>query len=45
MYALFDDERLLLTFHRVNYDHQAAAAAIRRTGLPAFFADRLEQGR
>lgn len=45
MYALFDDERLLLTFHRVHYDHQAAAAAIRRTGLPAFFADRLEQGR
>jgi diadenosine tetraphosphatase ApaH/serine/threonine PP2A family protein phosphatase len=45
MYALFDDERLLLTFHRVHYDHQAAAAAIRRTSLPAFFADRLEQGR
>lgn len=45
MYALFDDVRLLLTFHRVHYDHQAAAAAIRRAGLPAFFADRLGQGR
>ena len=45
MYALFDDERLMLTFHRVHYDHQSAAAAIRRAGLPAFFADRLGQGR
>lgn len=45
MYALFDLEKLQLTFQRVSYDHHAAAAAIRRAGLPAFFADRLEQGR
>jgi diadenosine tetraphosphatase ApaH/serine/threonine PP2A family protein phosphatase len=45
MYALFDLEKLQLTFHRVAYDHAAAAAAIRRAGLPAFFADRLESGR
>ena len=45
MYALFDTHKLQLTFHRVSYDHHAAAAAIRRVGLPAFFADRLEQGR
>lgn len=45
MYALFDTVQLQLTFKRVAYDHQAAAAAIRKAGLPAFFADRLEQGR
>ena len=45
MYALFDTDKLHLTFHRVSYDHHAAAAAIRRAGLPAFFADRLELGR
>jgi diadenosine tetraphosphatase ApaH/serine/threonine PP2A family protein phosphatase len=45
MYALFDTEKLQLTFQRVSYDHHAAAGAIRRAGLPAFFADRLELGR
>ncbi len=45
MYALFDGERAQLTFHRVPYDYQAAAAAIRAAGLPEFFADRLEHGR
>ncbi|MEO8119416.1 MAG: metallophosphoesterase family protein [Rhodoferax sp.] len=45
MYALFDTDKLQLTFHRVSYDYHAAAVAIRRAGLPAFFADRLEQGR
>jgi diadenosine tetraphosphatase ApaH/serine/threonine PP2A family protein phosphatase len=45
MYALFDTDKLELTFQRVSYDHAAAAAAIRKAGLPAFFADRLEQGR
>lgn len=45
MYALFDTSKLQLTFQRVAYDHHAAAAAIRRAGLPAYFADRLEQGR
>lgn len=45
MYALFDDQRAQITFHRVAYDYLAAAQAIRRTGLPEFFADRLEAGR
>lgn len=45
MYALFDDSALALTFQRVAYDHQGAALAIRRAGLPDFFADRLELGR
>ncbi len=45
MYTLFDMGRAQLSFHRVPYDHFAAAAAIRRTGLHEFFADRLEKGR
>ncbi|MFZ2308752.1 MAG: metallophosphoesterase [Rhodoferax sp.] len=45
MYSLFDTDRAQLTFHRVAYDHYAAATAIRRAGLPEFFADRLESGR
>ena len=44
MYALFDTERARLTFHRVAYDHHSAAAAIRRAGLPDYFAARLEAG-
>ncbi len=45
MYAIFDTDKLQLAFQRVSYDHQVAAAAIRKAGLPAFFADRLELGR
>ena len=45
MYALFDTERHLLVFHRVAYDHAAASEAIRRTDLPAVYADRLLVGR
>jgi diadenosine tetraphosphatase ApaH/serine/threonine PP2A family protein phosphatase len=45
MYAVLDTDRAQLTFHRVAYDHYAAAAAIRKAGLPEFFADRLERGR
>lgn len=45
MYALFDTATAHLTFHRVAYDHHAAAAAIRRAGLLEFFAQRLEDGR
>ncbi len=45
MYALYDDQENRLTFHRVPYDHAAAARAIRATPLPADFADRLEKGR
>lgn len=45
MYAMFDTRLAQLTFHRVDYDHQGAAAAIRGAGLPEFFAQRLEDGR
>lgn len=45
MYALFDSSACRLTFHRVAYDHLAAARAIREAGLPEFFAARLETGR
>ncbi|MDO8372181.1 MAG: metallophosphoesterase, partial [Polaromonas sp.] len=36
--------RAELTFHRVAYDHLAAAADVRAAGLPDVFAKRLEQG-
>lgn len=45
MYALFDAQLARLTFQRVAYDHAAAAADIRRAGLPPWFADRLELAR
>lgn len=45
MYAMFDVARAELTFHRVGYDHLAAAADVRASGLPPQFAERLEQGR
>lgn len=45
MYALYDRAARKLTFHRVAYNHAAAAAAIRQAGLPEFFAQRLESGR
>jgi diadenosine tetraphosphatase ApaH/serine/threonine PP2A family protein phosphatase len=45
MYAIIDTNRSQLTFHRVPYDHHGAATAIRRAGLPTYFADRLESGR
>jgi diadenosine tetraphosphatase ApaH/serine/threonine PP2A family protein phosphatase len=45
MYALFDSTAAKLTFHRVPYDHRAAARAVRDAGLPEFFAHRLEVGK
>lgn len=45
MYSLYDRSARKLTFHRVPYNHAEAAAAIRRAGLPEFFAERLERGR
>ncbi len=45
MYALIDTGQWQLTFHRVPYDHYAAAQAIVRAGLPAYLAERLEKGR
>jgi diadenosine tetraphosphatase ApaH/serine/threonine PP2A family protein phosphatase len=43
-YALFDEKAARLTFHRVPYDHATAAAKIRRSGLPAALAYRIEMG-
>lgn len=45
MYAIYDLRAGRLIFHRVPYDHAAAAQAIRQAGLPAYFAHRLETGR
>ena len=44
-YALFDDEAMTLTFHRVPYDHDAAARKILAAGLPPEFGQRLHDGR
>lgn len=43
-YAVFDVERSRITFHRVPYDHRAAAQRIRAAGLPASLAYRIEKG-
>jgi len=43
-YALFDSGRREITFHRVPYDHHAAAEKIRRAGLPHGLAYRVETG-
>ncbi|MET0517921.1 MAG: metallophosphoesterase family protein [Burkholderiaceae bacterium] len=43
-YALFDPGREMLSFERVPYDVEAAAAAIRAAGLPERLAERLGQG-
>lgn len=43
-YALFDDERRTLTYHRVAYDWPSAAAKVRAAGLPDRLAERLEHG-
>jgi len=40
-YAVFDDAEHVLTFHRVPYDHAAAAAKVRAAGLPERVAERL----
>lgn len=45
MYAIYDDATSQVTFQRVPYNHAAAAQAIRRAGLPEYFAKRLEDGR
>ena len=43
-YALFDAARAQLVFHRVPYDHPAAAAKILAAGLPEALALRLYDG-
>lgn len=43
-YTLFDPVSEQITFHRVIYDHLAAARKIRQAGLPELHAYRLERG-
>ena len=43
-YAMFEVETHVLNFHRVPYDHAAAAAKVRAAGLPAGLAERLTHG-
>jgi diadenosine tetraphosphatase ApaH/serine/threonine PP2A family protein phosphatase len=44
-YAMFDTTAHALTFFRVPYDHEAAAAKVRAAKLPAALAQRLGGGR
>jgi diadenosine tetraphosphatase ApaH/serine/threonine PP2A family protein phosphatase len=44
-YAMFDTIKKEIAFHRVPYDIEAAADAIRKARLPLYFADRLFMGR
>ena len=43
-YATFDLGDATLTYHRVPYDHEAAAAKVRAAGLPERLAERLVDG-
>jgi diadenosine tetraphosphatase ApaH/serine/threonine PP2A family protein phosphatase len=43
-YALFDAAREELTFHRIPYDHLAAADKVERSGLPPGLAYRVRRG-
>jgi diadenosine tetraphosphatase ApaH/serine/threonine PP2A family protein phosphatase len=43
-YALFDTASEQITFHRIAYDHLAAARKIRKAGLPEAHAYRVEKG-
>jgi len=43
-YAMFDTDSYTLTFHRVPYDHEAAARRVLEAGLPASYAERLTHG-
>jgi diadenosine tetraphosphatase ApaH/serine/threonine PP2A family protein phosphatase len=43
-YSMFDDTRREITFFRVPYDYLGAAEKIRRAGLPAALAYRVESG-
>ena len=44
-FAVFEPDTQTLTFHRVPYDHFAAAAKVRRAGLPEDLANRLITGK
>ena len=43
-YATFDEGREEVIFYRVPYDHVTAAQKIRKAGLPAWIAHRVEHG-
>jgi diadenosine tetraphosphatase ApaH/serine/threonine PP2A family protein phosphatase len=43
-YAIFDTAAHAITFYRVPYDHDAAAAKVRAAGLPERLAERLTDG-
>lgn len=43
-YAMFDTDSAELTFYRVPYDHDTAAAKVRAAGLPQRLAQRLQDG-
>lgn len=43
-YAIYDTDRGIIAFKRVEYDLRAAQAAIRSAGLPEYLAARLESG-
>jgi diadenosine tetraphosphatase ApaH/serine/threonine PP2A family protein phosphatase len=44
-YAIFDLAKRTLTYHRVAYDHEAAANKVLAAGLPASLAHRLRYGK
>jgi diadenosine tetraphosphatase ApaH/serine/threonine PP2A family protein phosphatase len=44
-FALYDDERTIVEFHRVPYDFRKAQMRILRAGLPDRLATRLREGR
>ena len=44
-FAVFEPDTQTLTFHRVPYDHFAAAEKVRRAGLPEDLANRLITGK
>ena len=43
-YAVFETDQAVLSFHRVPYDHDAAAQRVLDAGLPAAMAQRLRDG-
>ena len=44
-YAIYDSERAVVEYHRVDYDLESAQRKIREAGLPMFLAERLSIGR
>jgi len=44
-YALYDSDRGVVEYHRVDYDLETAQRKIREAGLPMFLAERLSIGR